>query len=107
MAAAEQAFSHTISDVLCFGISTTGGMIRATIFGRDIFDFCIRLLWDFTAIPSPFNENTLEVLESNGSPVEPESLFEAQLALRLGKLPIWLNTLHKEWETLRKIPLSE
>jgi hypothetical protein len=44
-------------------------------------------------------------LESNGSPVEPESLFEAQLALRLGKLPIWLNTLHKEWETLRKIPL--
>ena len=61
----------------------------------------------FHGNPVTFNENTLEVLESNGSPVEPESLFEAQLALRLGKLPIWLNTLHKEWETLRKIPLSE
>ena len=54
-----------------------------------------------------FNENTLEVLESNGSPVEPESLFEAQLALRLGKLPIWLNTLRKEWESFRKISLPK
>ncbi len=61
----------------------------------------------FHGNPVTFNENTLEVLESNGSPVEPESLFEAQLVLRIGKLPIWLKDLRTEWETLRKIPLSK
>ena len=61
----------------------------------------------FHGNPVTFNESTLEVLESNGSPVEPESLFEAQLALRLGKLPVWLNTLRTEWESLRKISLPK
>ncbi len=61
----------------------------------------------FHGNPATFNESALEVLESNGSPVEPESLFEAQLALRLGKLPIWLNTLRAEWESLRKISLPK
>ena len=59
----------------------------------------------FHGDPATFNENNLEILESNGSPVEPESLFEAQLELRMGTLPIWLNDLRTEWETLRNTPL--
>jgi len=37
-----------------------------------------------------FNEKEVSVLESVGTPVKPESLFEEQLKLRLGKLPEWL-----------------
>jgi hypothetical protein len=36
-----------------------------------------------------FNEDSLEVLESLGQRVKPDSLYEAQLELRLGKLPNW------------------
>ena len=54
-----------------------------------------------------FNENTLEVLESNGSAVEPESLFDAQLELRLGTIPAWLNNLRTEWKTIRNTPLPD
>ena len=76
-------------------------------FWQGYLRFLHPIIVGFHGNPVTFNENTLEVLESNGSPVEPESLFEAQLALRLGKLPIWLNALRTEWETLRKISLSE
>ncbi|GAA4232828.1 hypothetical protein GCM10022291_08420 [Postechiella marina] len=38
-----------------------------------------------------FNKDEVQVLESLGTPVKPESLFEEQLKLRLGKLPEWLN----------------
>ncbi len=37
-----------------------------------------------------FNEDTLEALESLGTPVNPESLYEAQLERRLGKAPEWI-----------------
>ena len=59
----------------------------------------------FHGNPANFYSEHLEVLESNGIVVEPESLFEAQLELRLGTLPVWLNTLRTEWEMLRNIPL--
>ncbi|MGA1198480.1 MAG: DUF4955 domain-containing protein, partial [Candidatus Latescibacterota bacterium] len=52
-----------------------------------------------------FNENSLEVLESQGSPVEPESLFEAQLKHRLQAEPAWLSALRTEWEQIRTTPL--
>ena len=55
--------------------------------------------------PATFNERTLQVIESNGSPVEPESLFEAQLESRLQTLPPWLNDLRAEWEMFRNTPL--
>ena len=35
----------------------------------------------------------LRYLESNGTKVEPESLYEAQLRERLGYVPAWLNSL--------------
>ncbi|MDK2971386.1 MAG: hypothetical protein PWP23_1141 [Candidatus Sumerlaeota bacterium] len=37
-----------------------------------------------------FNESTLQIYESPGKPVDPESLYEAQLELRLGALPAWV-----------------
>ena len=45
----------------------------------------------FHGAGTSFNENEVQVLESLGKPVKPESLFEEQLKLRLGKLPEWLN----------------
>ena len=48
----------------------------------------------------------LEILESNGEAVEPESLFDAQLELRLGTLPVWVKNLRTEWETIRNTPLT-
>ena len=60
----------------------------------------------FHGNPATFNESVLEVLESNGTAVDPKSLFEAQLELRLGAVPAWYNNLHTEWQTLRNIPLS-
>ena len=53
-----------------------------------------------------FESESVEVLESNGTMVEPESLFDAQLELRLGSLPRWFTDLRTEWETLRDQPLS-
>lgn len=37
-----------------------------------------------------FKEDEVHTIESQGIPVKPESLFEEQLKLRLGKLPKWI-----------------
>ena len=68
-------------------------------------NFLYPIIVGFHGNPATFDEEDLGVLESNGMAVEPESLFEAQLELRLGTLPTWLNNLITEWETLRNIPL--
>ncbi len=44
----------------------------------------------FHGAGTTFKEDEVEVLESLGKPVMPESLFEKQLELRLGKLPQWI-----------------
>ena len=75
-------------------------------FGRGYLRFLHPIVVGFHGNPATFNESALEVLESNGTAVEPESLFEAQLELRLGTLPAWLNNLSTEWEMLRNTPLS-
>ena len=46
---------------------------------------------------STFVTSTLGLYESYGKAVLPESLYEAQLALRLGTLPPWVNSAKKEW----------
>ena len=61
----------------------------------------------FHGNPATFNERNLEVLESNGTAVKPDSLFEAQLNLRLSAVPVWLDDLRREWEVLRDIPLPD
>jgi hypothetical protein len=43
-----------------------------------------------------FKEDEVQVLESLGKPVKPESLFEEQLKLRLGKLPNWIENLKQK-----------
>ncbi|MDO6807557.1 DUF4955 domain-containing protein [Zobellia galactanivorans] len=44
----------------------------------------------FHGAGTTFKEDEVQLIESLGSPVQPESLFEAQLQLRLGKLPQWI-----------------
>lgn len=44
-----------------------------------------------------FKEDEVQVLESLGKPVKPESLFEAQLELRFGKLPEWIKELKQKF----------
>jgi hypothetical protein len=46
-----------------------------------------------------FDESYLQVLESNGTAVNPKSLFEAQLARRLGSVPAWLMQLKADFDT--------
>ena len=61
----------------------------------------------FHGNPASFNERNLEVLESNGTAVEPASLFEEQLKLRSPAIPVSLDYLRQEWETLRGTPLPD
>jgi hypothetical protein len=51
-----------------------------SVYGRNIMPYVI----GFHGNPQAWAEDEIEVLESNGSPVEPESLYEAQFELRRG-----------------------
>ncbi|TRX71889.1 DUF4955 domain-containing protein [Carboxylicivirga sp. M1479] len=69
------------------------------------FEFWSSKTWFWKIIPpivvgfhgagTTFKEDQIKVLESLGTPVNPESLYEAQLELRLGKLPQWLIDIKK------------
>ena len=59
----------------------------------------------FHGDPATFSQHEQEVLESNGSAVNPECLFEAQLETRLGSVPAWLDGLRTEWAALRATSL--
>ena len=48
--------------------------------------------------PVTFVESALGGNESPGNAVLPESLYEAQLELRLGKLPEWIPSAKQEWQ---------
>lgn len=45
----------------------------------------------FHGLPTTFLESSCQLVESYGTPVQPESLFEAQLKLRLGRIPAWID----------------
>lgn len=47
----------------------------------------------FHGDPVTFVQDQVKLDESNGTPVEPQSLYEAQLKKRLGHVPAWLNAL--------------
>jgi hypothetical protein len=55
----------------------------------------------FHGVMSEFNRDHLELFESYGAPVEPESLYEAQLALRLGAAPDWVCAAKDEWKRVK------
>ena len=52
-----------------------------------------------------FAEDSIELNESPGTPVQPESLYEAQLRLRLGHLPGWVQEARAAWAPLSQQPL--
>ncbi len=54
------------------------------------FKFMPPIIVGFHGAGSTFKASQVKYEESNGKPVDPESLFEAQLKLRLGKLPQWI-----------------
>jgi hypothetical protein len=47
----------------------------------------------------------LEGNECQGEKVAPDSLYEAQLALRLGKVPDWVGSARKDWEKVMALEL--
>jgi hypothetical protein len=52
---------------------------------------------------SPVNEKTVAINESPGHAVQPQSLFEAQLALRNGgKCPPWVAEAKEHWLSMNK-----
>ena len=55
--------------------------------------------------PVKLKEDSVEANECPGAAVTPESLYEAQLALRLSKLPDWVGLARKEWEKVKALEL--
>jgi hypothetical protein len=55
--------------------------------------------------PVKLKEDSVEANEYPGTTVNPESLYEAQLGLRLGKLPDWVGSARKEWEKVKALEL--
>ncbi len=74
-------------------------------FWRGYLRFLHPIVVGFHGNPASFNDSSLEVFESNGTAVEPASLFEAQLELRHQTVPYWIDDLRREWELLRTTPL--
>jgi len=70
------------------------------------FEFWSSKTWYWKIVPpivvgfhgsgTTFKKDEIQVLESQGKPVDPASLFEAQLELRLGELPNWIVEISKE-----------
>ena len=60
------------------------------------FRFLPPVVVGFHGAGTTFRAASLAYEESTGEPVDPESLFEAQLRLRLGRLPQWLETLREQ-----------
>jgi hypothetical protein len=54
------------------------------------FRFVSPIIVGFRGAGTTFNPDQVSIVESPGSPVEPGSLFEAQLQHRLGSLPEWI-----------------
>ncbi len=60
------------------------------------FRFLPPVIVGFHGAGTTFKSSTVAYEESTGAAVEPESLFEAQLKLRLGKLPEWIVELRSK-----------
>ena len=58
----------------------------------------------FHGTNSTFAPDSVQVIESLGAPVDPESLFEAQLSLRLGSLPAFFASWKNTWSQWSSMP---
>lgn len=56
----------------------------------NFWKFLPPIIVGFHGAGTTFLKSQVKYEESNGKPVDPESLYEAQLELRLGKLPQWI-----------------
>ena len=61
----------------------------------NFWKFLPPIIVGFHGAGTTFDKSQVKYEESNGKPVNPESLYEAQLELRLGKLPEWILDLKK------------
>ncbi len=64
----------------------------------EYFRFLPPTIVGFYGAGTTFDASQAGYIESIGAPVDPESLYEAQLKLRLGKLPKWLVALKQKVE---------
>ena len=61
--------------------------------GNPSWKFLPPVVIGFHGEPASFEEDQMKSCISNGIPVNPESLYEAQLKERCGNVPAWLNSL--------------
>lgn len=68
--------------------------------------FLLPIVVGWHGTPVTFNEETTELVESNGTAVKPDSLWEAQVELRLGHRPAWIDEALATWPAFRaqKLP---
>lgn len=70
--------------------------------GRDHDTLLLPIFVGLHGAPAYFNEDRLGAYESPGRAVKPDSLYEAQLALRLGEVPAWIARGEQEYARLAK-----
>ena len=101
---ANQVPNH-LNDLTIWNMCATKTVVNGggTLPGNGEFDWW-RMGWKYWKILPPvvvgfhgasvkFVKEQVKLDESNGIPVEPQSLYEAQLKHRLGTVPAWLNAL--------------
>lgn len=71
--------------------------------GRD--NFVHPLLVGLHGNPVQIEADSVGINESPGRSVDPESLYEAQIQLRLGEIPAWIAEARKSWETTSRMVL--
>ncbi len=79
---------------------------------EDDFEFWSSKTWFWKILPpyligfhgagTTFKKDQVKVIESLGQPVLPVSLYEAQLALRLGKVPDWVKQAKNDFQIITK-----
>lgn len=60
------------------------------------------LIVGFEGNGASFVEERLGTLESFGNAVTPASLYEAQMAMRLGAVPAWIERAKRDWDIIRR-----
>lgn len=69
--------------------------------------FAMPIIAGFHGEKATFEPSHVGVMESQGSPVEPESLYEAQLALRLGRLPEWVDEARATAKAMKTVKIPD
>lgn len=108
----ESGFPNHLRHLVVWNFAHNGGTHWAKHYefwreGRNRPIFIKPILVGLHGNPVGVVNNTVQVNESQGTPVTPESLYEAQVTLRLGALPDWVGQAHADADTWRHIELPE